>query len=161
MKRLADEFGMTHEAVAAAVGRSRSAVSNLLRLLSLAEPVQALVNDGKLDMGHARALLTICRCCSKSVWRRTLLNGFVGARRRAARPAALHPPAPRSEARADPDVLRPGGRGVRKVGAKVSIRPGRKGSGKLVVEYATLDQLRQLDRRAERPSVKLPSLSDV
>ena len=59
LKRLIDEFGMTHEAVAMAVGRSRSAVSNLLRLLSLAEPVQALVNDGKLDMGHARALLTL------------------------------------------------------------------------------------------------------
>ena len=73
LKRLADEFGMTHEAVAAAVGPLAQLVSNLLRLLSLAEPVQALVNDGKLDMGHARALLT-CRCCSKSVWRRTLRN---------------------------------------------------------------------------------------
>jgi ParB-like chromosome segregation protein Spo0J len=56
----------------------------------------------------------------------------------------LHPPAPRSEARADPDVLRLAEEVSEKVGAKVSIRPGRKGSGKLVVEYATLDQLDNL-----------------
>ena len=89
LKRLADEFGMTHEAVAAAVGRSRSAVSNLLRLLSLAEPVQALVNDGKLDMGHARALLTLPGVAASQSGAGHCGTGFVGARRRAARPAAL------------------------------------------------------------------------
>lgn len=59
IQRLIDEFGMTHERAAAALGRSRSAVSNLLRLLHLAEPVQDLVYAGKLDMGHARALLPL------------------------------------------------------------------------------------------------------
>ncbi len=144
LKRLADEFGMTHEAVAAAVGRSRSAVSNLLRLLSLAEPVQALVNDGKLDMGHARALLTL------PVLQQVSLAQDIAERGLSVRDAEqraqqlLHPPAPRSEARADPDVLRLAEEVSEKVGAKVSIRPGRKGSGKLVVEYATLDQLDNL-----------------
>ena len=57
LKRLTDEFGLTHEAAAQAVGRSRSAASNLLRLLNLTEPVQQLLMAGDIDMGHARALL--------------------------------------------------------------------------------------------------------
>ena len=56
LKRLTDEFGLTHEQAAQAVGRSRSAASNLLRLLNLAEPVQQMLMAGDLDMGHARAL---------------------------------------------------------------------------------------------------------
>ena len=59
LKRLVDEFGMTHELAAQAVGRSRSAATNLLRLLNLAAPVQQLLMAGDLDMGHARALLTL------------------------------------------------------------------------------------------------------
>ena len=59
IQRLIDEFGMTHEAAAEAVGRSRSGVTNLLRLLVLAKPVQDLVLQGKLDMGHGRALLAL------------------------------------------------------------------------------------------------------
>src|ERR1700761_9394302 len=59
LKRLVDEFGMTHEAAAQSVGRSRSAASNLLRLLNLAAPVQQMLMAGDLDMGHARALLTL------------------------------------------------------------------------------------------------------
>ncbi|MBN8487963.1 MAG: ParB/RepB/Spo0J family partition protein [Burkholderiales bacterium] len=59
LKRLVDEFGLTHEAAAQSVGRSRSAASNLLRLLNLAEPVQKLLMAGDLDMGHARALLAL------------------------------------------------------------------------------------------------------
>jgi ParB family transcriptional regulator, chromosome partitioning protein len=59
LKRLTDEFGLTHEQAAQAVGRSRSAASNLLRLLQLAEPVQTLLLAGDLDMGHARALLAL------------------------------------------------------------------------------------------------------
>ena len=61
LKRLVDEFGLTHEAAAQAVGRSRSAASNLLRLLNLAAPVQQLLLAGDIDMGHARALLTLDR----------------------------------------------------------------------------------------------------
>ncbi len=59
LKRLTDEFGMTHDAAARAVGRSRSAASNLLRLLNLSEPVQQLLLAGDLEMGHARALLAL------------------------------------------------------------------------------------------------------
>jgi ParB family transcriptional regulator, chromosome partitioning protein len=59
LKRLVDEFGLTHEQAAQSVGRSRSAASNLLRLLNLAEPVQKLLMAGDLDMGHARALLAL------------------------------------------------------------------------------------------------------
>src|SRR6185503_4708675 len=59
LKRLVDEFGLTHEQAAQAVGRSRSAATNLLRLLNLAAPVQQLLMTGDLDMGHARALLSL------------------------------------------------------------------------------------------------------
>ena len=59
LKRLIDEFGLTHEAAADAVGRSRSAVSNLLRLLALPQPVQTMLHQGQLEMGHARALLAL------------------------------------------------------------------------------------------------------
>ncbi|MCH7342826.1 ParB/RepB/Spo0J family partition protein [Pelomonas sp. CA6] len=59
LKRLVDEFGLTHEQAAQAVGRSRSAATNLLRLLNLAEPVQGMLMAGDLDMGHARALLAL------------------------------------------------------------------------------------------------------
>ena len=61
MQRLIKEFGLTHELAAQAVGRSRSAASNLLRLLNLAEPVQTMLMAGDLDMGHARALLALDR----------------------------------------------------------------------------------------------------
>jgi ParB family transcriptional regulator, chromosome partitioning protein len=61
LQRLVREFGLTHEAAAQAVGRSRSAASNLLRLLNLAEPVQTMLMAGDIDMGHARALLTLDR----------------------------------------------------------------------------------------------------
>ena len=61
LQRLIREFGLTHESAAQAVGRSRSAASNLLRLLNLAEPVQTMLMAGDLDMGHARALLTLDR----------------------------------------------------------------------------------------------------
>ncbi len=59
LKRLADEFGLTHETIAQAVGKSRSAISNSLRLLSLPEPVQEMLYQRRLEMGHARALLTL------------------------------------------------------------------------------------------------------
>ena len=61
LQRLVKEFGLTHEAAAQAVGRSRSAASNLLRLLNLAEPVQVMLMAGDIDMGHARALLSLDR----------------------------------------------------------------------------------------------------
>ena len=84
LQRLVKEFGLTHEQAAQAVGRSRSAASNLLRLLQLAEPVQTMLMAGDLDMGHARALLTLdkatqitagnqiaakkCRCARPRAW---------------------------------------------------------------------------------------------
>src|SRR4029079_17498681 len=61
LKRLIDEFHLTHEEVARAIGRSRAGVTNLLRLLELAPAVQAFVQDGRIDMGHARALLAVSR----------------------------------------------------------------------------------------------------
>ena len=69
LQRLIHEFGMTHDAAAQAVGKSRAAVSNLLRLLNLSRPVQDMLTAGLIEMGHARALLPLCtRACSAN-WR--------------------------------------------------------------------------------------------
>ncbi|MGH8705371.1 MAG: ParB/RepB/Spo0J family partition protein, partial [Burkholderiales bacterium] len=106
LQRLVDEFGMTHEQVADAVGRSRSATTNLLRLLKLAQPVQGLVMQGALEMGHARALLALNdpreiirlgRECSAAEWsvrdlearvRGAQVNGAPVARKMIRRPRA-------------------------------------------------------------------------
>jgi ParB family chromosome partitioning protein len=87
LQRLIREFGLTHEQAAQAVGRSRSAGSNLLRLLNLADPVQTMLMAGDIDMGHARALLSLdratqitaanqvapknCRCAKQKAWSRS------------------------------------------------------------------------------------------
>src|SRR5438874_672576 len=76
ISRLIDEFGLSHESAASAVGRSRSAVSNLLRLLQLAKPVQELLLAGKLDMGHARALLPLSAAQQVSAAGRIVAQGL-------------------------------------------------------------------------------------
>jgi ParB family transcriptional regulator, chromosome partitioning protein len=82
--RLIREFDFTHEQAASAIGRSRSATSNLLRLLNLAAPVQQLMMDGQIDMGHARALLAVDNASQSPVRAPDCRQGIVGARSRSA-----------------------------------------------------------------------------
>jgi ParB family chromosome partitioning protein len=141
IQRLIAEFGMTHEDAAAAVGRSRSGVTNLLRLLQLAKPVQELVLGGKVDMGHARALLPLPAA------KQIEIANVIGQRglsvrdaermaRSAQRPGPSAPAAPR-----DRDVVRLEEELSNHLGLNVTIQVGRNGSGKLVIGYGDLEQL--------------------
>lgn len=140
LQRLINEFEMTHQAVAESVGRSRAAVSNLLRLLNLAKPVQAMLMAGDLDMGHGRALLPLSH--SKQVEAAHELAKRGMSVREAERLAArlLNPPPARETAR-DRDVVRLEEDLSERLAAQVSIRANRKGAGRLSVAFDSLDQL--------------------
>ena len=139
IRRLIDEFKMTHESAAQAVGRSRSAVTNLLRLTQLAPPVQEMLLAGDIDMGHARALLGVAAIAQTAlarevVTRRLSVREVERRIRSAGRPAA-------SKKKADPDVARLADELAAAIGAKVQIKSGPKGNGRLTIDYANLDQL--------------------
>ena len=141
IQRLINEFKMTHQTAADAVGRSRSAASNLLRLLKLPQPVQAMLMEGKLDMGHARALLAL-----DGVQQITASNkiaaGGLSVREAEKLVQNLLAPAPRhKKVKPSRDIVRLQEKVADQLGAKVVIQHGTKGSGKLVIEYKTLDQL--------------------
>jgi ParB family transcriptional regulator, chromosome partitioning protein len=143
IKRLIDEFGLTHEAAAQAVGRSRSAVTNLLRLTQLAPPVQALLLAGKLDMGHARALLGLSVAQQPIAAARVAGEGLSVRDAERLVQATLHP-APRKtrgSRRADADVARLETELAEALGAPVRIESTRKGAGRVVIRYSSLDQL--------------------
>jgi ParB family transcriptional regulator, chromosome partitioning protein len=144
LHRLIEEFGLTHEAAAKAVGRSRSAVSNLLRLTALAPPVQEYLLAGSLEMGHARAMLALpieqqsgaaARIVNGSLSVREterLVHGLLNPARRAARRKAK--PA------YDVDTARVENELAERLGAVVHIEPGRQGAGRIIIRYSSLDQ---------------------
>lgn len=143
LQRLQSEFELTHQEVATAVGRSRTAVTNLLRLLDLNDDLKTFVEQGKLDMGHARALLALkgpqqselghivvrreltVRQTEQLV-RQTLQDGD----------NAVQP-----TSKADPDVLRLQNELADKLGAKVQIKQERGGKGKLTINYLSHEEL--------------------
>lgn len=156
LKRLIDEFGLTHEAAADAVGRSRSAVSNLLRLLALPEPVQTMLHQGRLEMGHARALLAL------PVVEQLGLAQEVGEKglsvreveRRVQQKAVEKTTVASQQKQTDPDVSRLAEQVSERIGARVSIRHANRGNGRLVIEYATLDELEGLLEKLQKTSSK-------
>jgi ParB family chromosome partitioning protein len=144
IQRLIDEFGLTHEAAAKAVGRSRSAVSNLLRLRELAKPVQELLLDGKLDMGHARALLPLAAGQQNAAAARIVAQGLSVRDTERLVHALAHPRAgkPKRTARAaDPDLARLVEELAETLGAPVAIEPKKAGAGRVVIRYSSLEQL--------------------
>jgi ParB family chromosome partitioning protein len=151
--RLVDEFGLTHDAAAKAVGRSRSAVTNLLRLRELAKPVQAYLMGGQLDMGHARALLALPAGQQTAAAARVVAQGLsVRETERLAHQFA-HPgrrQARRAARAADPDVARLQDELAETLGAKVTIEAQAGGAGKLVIRYSSLDQLDGILARLRR-----------
>jgi ParB family chromosome partitioning protein len=148
IKRLTEEFGMTHAEAAEAVGRSRAAVTNALRLLELAPPVQELVREGKLDMGHARALLALPALKQIELAREAVARQL-SVRQVEKRVAYLSARGTaRARARGDRDVARLEEELSGQLGTTVSIRTGAKpGSGKLVIHFSSLDQLDALLNR--------------
>jgi ParB family transcriptional regulator, chromosome partitioning protein len=144
VQRLVDEFKMTHEQAADAVGRSRSATSNLIRLLKLAKPVQELVMDGALEMGHARALLALDAARQVELARRVAAKGLsVRETEALVQTMVRGRSAPRAK-RGDRDLARLQEELAERLGTTVEIRASRKGRGKLIVHYASLDHLDQL-----------------
>jgi len=147
LQRLVDEFKMTHEQAAEAVGRSRSATTNLLRLLKLARPVQAMVMEGVFEMGHARALLALDGARQVEVANRVAARGLSARETEALVQRLLRGEGVRRRKKVDRDVARLEEEVSERLGTTVEIRPGRKGSGKVVVHYASHDHLDQLLRK--------------
>jgi len=151
LARLIDEFGLTHEAAAKAVGRSRSAVLNLLRLTALAPPVQEYVLAGSLEMGHARALLAL-PVEQQSGAAARVVNGALSVRETERLVQTLLNPARRVARRKnkpayDADTARIENELADALGAVVHIEPGRQGAGRLVIRYSTLEQFEGIVER--------------
>jgi len=142
--RLIEEFDLTHQQVADSVGRSRATVSNLLRLLDLADPVKQQVNDGLLDMGHARALLALIRHDQIEVAKLVVNRGLsvreteILVKKTLATQSDGKQSAP---AAIDPDIRRLENSLSEKLGAAVKIKPGKKGSGQLVIHFHSSAEL--------------------
>lgn len=141
IKRLIDEFGMTHQAAAEAVGRSRTAVTNLLRLLNLAKPVQELVMQGRIDMGHARALLSL-EGAKQITIAEQIAQGGLSVREAEALVRRASSATPRSVSKTvDKDVKRLQEELSDLLGAEVNIQSSSNGKGKVSIRYHSLDQL--------------------
>ncbi len=144
IQRLLDEFSFTHEQAAEAVGRSRSAVSNLLRLLNLAAPVQTMLLAGDLDMGHARALLAV-DAATQITLAHQVVNRRLSVRETEKLVAQTTKEAPALKAKAKDD----GGRDTRRLeeelsdmlASNVKIKLGRRGRGQLTIDFGDLDAL--------------------
>lgn len=145
LHRLIEEFDMTHEQVAKAVGKSRAAVSNLLRLLQLPSAVRAMVEQGKIDMGHARALLSLTPSQQMEV-AQTIIEQALSVRQTEELIRQLNQPkddAPSAKGAVtmDPDVKRLQNNLMERLGAVVNIRHGNNGKGRLVIHYNSVDEL--------------------
>jgi len=142
LERLIREFEITHEQAAEAVGRSRAAVSNLLRLLDLEEPVKDMVQQGDLEMGHARALLALRGAQQLEAARQVVSRGLTvrateGLVKSIQRPQPAKPVAVKKDA----NIKHLETSLSDKLGASVAVRQGRGGKGKLEISYNSLDEL--------------------
>src|SRR5688500_15331551 len=144
LQRLVDEFKMTHEQAADAVGRSRSATTNLLRLLKLPRPIQEMLMEGALEMGHARALLALDGARQIELGKRGAAKGLWVRDPEASVQQSLRGPAASRRKRTDRDLARLEEEASERLGTTVEIRSGRKGTGKVVLHYSSLDHLDEL-----------------
>ncbi|MGB8883072.1 MAG: ParB/RepB/Spo0J family partition protein [Azonexus sp.] len=141
LQRLIDEFGLTHQQAADAVGRSRPAATNLLRLLQLTATVQEMLMTGKLDMGHARALLPLTGAQQIALAQRIVHKGLSVREAERLVQHLLNPPRKVPEQAVDRDLLRLQEELSDDLGANVAIRSNKKGAGKVTIEFGSLDQL--------------------
>jgi ParB family chromosome partitioning protein len=145
LERLLSEFGLTHQQIAEAVGKSRTTVTNLLRLLELNPDVKDYVERAQLEMGHARALLGL-KGDQQSAAAKQVVSAGLSVReterlvRRLQLEGETHAtPAPKRDM--DPNVRHLQDDLADRLGARVQILPGTKGTGKLVISYNSLDEL--------------------
>ncbi|HYN79604.1 MAG TPA: ParB/RepB/Spo0J family partition protein [Lamprocystis sp. (in: g-proteobacteria)] len=145
LERLLTEFQLTHQQIAEAVGKSRSAVTNLLRLLELNGDVKTYVDHSQLEMGHARALLGLKGPAQSSAAKQVVAGGFsVRETERLVRrlqQADESPPEPTPKQEPDPNVRRLQDDLADRLGARVQIQQGVRGTGKLVIAYNSLEEL--------------------
>ena len=144
LQRLVDEFRMTHEQIADAIGRSRSATTNLLRLLKLPKPVQRMLAEGSLEMGHARALLALDGVRLVETAQRVVARGLSTRATEALVARLLRGTTAARKRTTDRDVARLEEEVSASLGTTVEIRVGRKGRGKIVLHYSGIDHLEQL-----------------
>jgi ParB family chromosome partitioning protein len=147
LQRLIDEFSMTHQQAADAIGRSRPAASNLLRLLQLVAPVQELLMGGQIDMGHARALLPLSGALQIQLAQRVSQQGLSVRETERLAQHALKPPKDVEAVKPDRDVLRLQEELSDSLGAQVEIRTNKKGAGKIQIEFGDLEQLEGILQR--------------
>lgn len=142
LQRLIEEFTMTHEQVAEAVGKSRASVSNMLRILQLNEDVRIMVEHGDLDFGHAKVLLSL-EGFMQSQAARTIVAKDLSVRETEKLVQKMKGPnkSQTTHKAIDPDIIRFQTDLSDRLGARVTIDHGPKGKGKLVIEYHSLDEL--------------------
>ncbi|HVK99888.1 MAG TPA: ParB/RepB/Spo0J family partition protein [Dongiaceae bacterium] len=141
LQRLQDEFELTHQQVADAVGKSRTTVTNLLRLMSLSAEARKLVEHGDLEMGHARAILTLDALKQTEAARTIAARGLSVRQTEALVRRLQQEQIAAGETRLDPDIRQLQDSLSDKLGAPVLIQHGAKGKGRLVIRYASLDEL--------------------
>lgn len=143
LERLCEEFSMTHQQVAEAVGRSRVAVTNLMRLLELHDSVKTMVDNGELDMGHARALLGAPQAEQPEIAKRIVQQGLtVRAVEKLVKDMREGKTASAStSSKSDPNIDALGQKLSKQLGAPVNIKHQQNGSGKLEISYSTIDEL--------------------
>ncbi len=145
LQQLQEEFGMTHQTVAEAVGRSRAAVTNLLRLLDLNDNVKRMLELGELEMGHARAILGVTGEKQTAIAQKVIAKGLsvraTEALVKSYKETTLKVSKPANTQVADPDIQALEHRLADTLGSKVDIKHKNNGSGKLEVCYSSLDEL--------------------
>ncbi|GMU43533.1 MAG: ParB/RepB/Spo0J family partition protein [Xanthomonadales bacterium] len=141
LKRLIDEFDATHQEAADAVGRSRAAVSNLLRLLELAPEVRKLLESHRIDMGHARALLTLPTALQLRLAALAAEKGWSVRELEAEARKAQAQPRTKAAPKRDANVQTLENELSQRLSARVAIQQGRKGGGKLIIAWHSLDEL--------------------
>jgi len=142
LARLLNEFEMTHDMVAEAVGRSRSTITNLLRLLELSPAVKQLLENGELQMGHARALLPLPEHRQKELAEEVIRKGLSVRETEALVRKLQNPAAGKAAGKAiDPNIRTLQEELSGRLGAEVRIKHGKKGRGRLEIRYSSVDEL--------------------
>ena len=141
LQRLQQEFELTQQQVADAVGKSRVSITNLLRLMSLPEDVKLMLERGDLEMGHARALLGLPAEHQTTAARQVVAKGLTVRQTEALVRQWLNPRRDATQQRTNPDVERLQQDLGERLGADVKLQHGARGKGRLVISYSSLDEL--------------------
>lgn len=144
IQRLIDEFEMTHQAAADAVGRSRSAASNLLRLLKLPEPVQAMLMDSRLDMGHARALLALDGAQQITAANKICHDALSVREAEKLIQSLLTPKVHHTKPEKSRDLISLEDDLSGQLGTRVTFKEKSKGAGQVIIDYTSHEQLDSL-----------------